>query len=96
MGLGAAVNLTDISLRYIFRGIDSEPTDIRPLASLTNLTTLDLRGTQVGNISALSPLTKLVVLGLRETEVSDLSALSSLTNLTELDLSVNPISTVHP
>ena len=64
--------------------IDKLPNSMR---LLTSLTSLDLKGTGVSDISALSNLTSLTSLDLSITGVSDISALSHLTSLTSLDLS---------
>ena len=64
----------------------TEVRDISALSDLTNLTYLNMGGTQVTDISALSTLIKLKTLRFHTTAVSDISALSNLTNLTELDM----------
>jgi Leucine-rich repeat (LRR) protein/predicted MPP superfamily phosphohydrolase len=68
--------------------------DISSLAHLTNLTQLDLMGTQVSDISALAHLTNLTQLDLRTTRVSDISALAHLTNLTKLNLGGTQVSDI--
>src|SRR5579883_2906913 len=52
--------------------------DLRPLSSLRNLTSLDLSETAASELSALSPLAGLRSLNLSETKVSELSPLSPL------------------
>ena len=59
----------------------------KSLSLLTSLTSLDIRGSKVIDISVLSNLTNLISLGLSNTQVKDISALSNLTNLIDLDLS---------
>ncbi len=62
----------------------AELKDISALARLTNLQTLDLRGTQVTEISALASLINLRELHLSYTRIDDVSALAGLINLREL------------
>ena len=62
----------------------------------TNLTSLDLYGNSISDLSPLSDLTNLTRLHLIENSISDLSPLSGLTSLTELILPRNPISDVSP
>ena len=66
--------------------------DIKPLASLTNLTVLDLDNNQISDIKPLASLTNLTLLVLRNNQISDIKPLQSLTRLTELRLSGNPIA----
>jgi Leucine-rich repeat (LRR) protein len=61
--------------------------DIAPLASLIQLTGLELNLPGLVNITALSEMTKLIKLTLAETSVADLSPLSALTLLKELTVS---------
>ncbi len=64
------------------------------MGQLTNLTSLNLAGTQISELPAwFSQLTNLTSLYLSETQISELPAwLSQLTNLTSLDFSVTQIS----
>ena len=66
--------------------------DISALASLTNLTHLDLGGTQVSDVSALAKLTNLTTLNLSSTQISDEKALHSLGKLIALNLSQTQLS----
>ncbi|MGL5832528.1 MAG: leucine-rich repeat domain-containing protein [Waterburya sp.] len=75
----------------------SNPTKLRDLNLLFNsidlihLSSLDLRRTQVRDVSALAKLTNLTWLDLSNTQVRDISALAKLTNLTNLDLSYTQV-----
>ena len=99
-GLEHAVNLTGLNLGSIF--IDGEwrenpmISNLSPLASLTNLTVLNLRRTAVSDVSPLASLTNLEELNLWGTAVSDVSPLASLTNLTVLDLVDTAVSDISP
>ena len=66
------------------------------IGSLTALEHLNLRDTQVSDISALSDLTALEYLNLRGTQVSDISALSGLTALRSLNLTGTQVSDLSP
>ncbi len=66
-----------------FKDLEKLPEEI---GDLTALTSLNLMGMQVSDVSALSGLTALTSLDLWKTEVSDVSALSGLTALTSLNL----------
>ncbi|OAA83201.1 cell wall-binding repeat-containing protein [Clostridium ljungdahlii] len=57
------------------------------LQYLTKLTSLNLKGTNVGSLTNLEKLTNLATLNLSNTEVSSLDSLKNLNNLTYLDLS---------
>ena len=70
--------------------------DLRPLAGLTALTSLDLAGTQVSDVGPLAGLTALTSLNLGSTRVSDVGPLAGLTALTSLDLAGTPVSDVGP
>jgi hypothetical protein len=63
---------------------------------LTRLTSLDLNGNQVADVSPLAGLATLTSLNLSDNLVSDASPLSGLTNLTVLELSFNQFSDVTP
>jgi internalin A len=60
--------------------------DISPLTSLTNLTTLYLVSNQINDFSPLTSLTNLTKLALGGIPISDISRLASLTNLITLDI----------
>ena len=70
--------------------------NLSPLAGLTNLNRLDLRGNNISDLSPLAGLTNLTWLELWDNRISDLSPLASLTNLTELRLGGNSISNLSP
>ncbi|HLP89565.1 MAG TPA: leucine-rich repeat domain-containing protein [Nostocaceae cyanobacterium] len=70
--------------------------DSIPLLKLTNLTLLNLSGTQVSDVSPLANLTNLTRLSLWGTQVSDVSPLANLTKLTQLYLSRTQVSDVSP
>ena len=94
-GLEYAVNLTGLDLGggWVDNEWHHNPiSNLLPLASLTNLESLDLGGTAVSDVSALASLTNLEWLDLSSTNVSDVSALASLTNLEELDLRSCPLN----
>jgi Leucine-rich repeat (LRR) protein len=61
--------------------------DVAPLASLTQLTELDLHLPGLVNITALSTMTQLTKLTIAQTDFTDLSPLSALTHLKELTVS---------
>jgi len=63
-------------------------------ASLKNLTSLDLSGTQVTDISELRELKNLTSLNLSRTRATDVSALRELKNLTSLDLSGTKVMSI--
>ncbi len=65
-------------------------------ANLLELTSLDLSGSDVSDLTFLQSATNLKELDLSDTQVSDISALSSLTNLEELDLSGTPVEDITP
>ena len=88
-GLEYAVNLETLRLTI-------EISDISPLASLTNLTELELVDNQITDISPLASLTNLTELYLQDNQISDVSPLASLTNLTILALADNQISDISP
>jgi Leucine-rich repeat (LRR) protein len=70
--------------------------DVRALAGLRRLQTLDLSFTQVRDVKPLARLAGLQVLHLRSTEVSDVGPLAALTGLQTLDLRYTPLSDVGP
>ncbi|MCH3964256.1 MAG: cell wall-binding repeat-containing protein [Clostridium sp.] len=63
--------------------------DLSDLKYLIRLTSLNLKGTNVGSLTNLEKLTTLNTLNLSDTNVSNLDTLKKLTNLTYLDLSSN-------
>ncbi len=70
--------------------------DLSPLASLTNLVSLEVPGNQIVDVSPLASLTRLERLNLRSNEIVDVSPLASLTRLEELWLGGNEIVDVSP
>ncbi|NES24172.1 MAG: leucine-rich repeat domain-containing protein [Symploca sp. SIO3E6] len=71
-------------------------TDISPLASLTQLTHLELPYNNIKNVSPLAGLTNLTYLDLQANDISVLTPLANLTKLRSLRLGVNAISDVRP
>jgi TGS domain/Leucine Rich repeats (2 copies) len=76
--------------------VDAKLKDLSPLANLTALQNLDLRGTEVSDLSPLANLTALQTLDLRGTEVSDLSPLANLISLQNLDLRDTQVRELSP
>ena len=71
--------------------------DLRPLAELTHLETLQIRHISAPkDFSPLLRLKKLTELRLEDSYLSDLSPLAKMTNLKELNLSSNKITDVSP
>ena len=96
-GLEFAINLEELNLGAEW--VEGEgwvhsnsASDLSPLAGLTNLKRLDLRGNNISNISPLAGLTNLIWLDLWSNRISDLSPVAGLTNLTELRLGGNSVS----
>ncbi len=104
-------NLTGLEHAHNLRGLDlggeyieeeqrnsynDAISDLSPLQGLTQLTWLDLSGTNVSNVSPLSGLTALTSLRLYGTPLSDVSPLAGLPQLRDLNLSSTPISDVSP
>lgn len=65
-------------------------------ANFAALTTLDLQGMEISDISSLSSLTSMRRLILSGTQVSDLGALRGLSDLTRLDIRDTPVADVAP
>ncbi len=65
-------------------------------ADMLRLTSLDLSGSDVSDLTFLQSATNLEELDLSDTQVSDISALSSLTSLEELDLSNTQVEDISP
>ncbi len=82
------------ALETLELGWNNSITDLRPLANLTSLTRLELRGNSITSVSALGNLTNLTYLSLRDNQIVNVSALGSLTNLTYLSLRDNQIVNV--
>lgn len=70
--------------------------DLTPLANLTNLESLYLRGENISNIDALSNLSSLEILSLNYTKVSNLNALSNLKKLKSLSIGDTNVKDVSP
>jgi len=100
---------TKLSLhKYCDRGYSYQLTDLRPLASFTQLTSLNLNGCsdpdygrsyshgKLSDISILANFTHLTELDLGQNSITDLSPLAALTELRVLDLSDNPITDLSP
>lgn len=69
-------------------------TDIRPLAKLTHLSTLDMDSGEIQDISPLAQLPYLTEISLKENQIQDISALKNLKQLTELYLDDNHIECI--
>ena len=65
-----------------------------PQADMLRLTSLDLSGLDVSDLTGLEFATNLEELDLSDTQVKDISALSTLTSLLELSLSGTPVSDI--
>ncbi|MEP0798282.1 leucine-rich repeat domain-containing protein [Trichocoleus sp. DQ-A3] len=83
------LSCTELDLRL------NEISDLKPLSSLTNLTSLTLN-CKISDLKPLSSLTKLTYLNLYENLISDLKPLSPLLNLTDLSLDCNQINDISP
>ena len=91
-GLEFAQNLVDLHLGDEGNAI----INLRPLATLTNLTYLNVGGNQVTDLMPLANLTHLTGLSLWNNRVNDISALASLTALTYLNLADNYVDDLSP
>ncbi|MHC6179322.1 cell wall-binding repeat-containing protein [Clostridium sp. JNZ X4-2] len=79
---------SNVSGSYSYKNsIDSS--DLDNLKGLTNLVSLNLKGTNIGSLANLEKITSLNTLNLSSSSVSNLNSLEKLTNLTWLDLSDN-------
>lgn len=88
------VTVNDANLRSALKsalGTGSITTD-----NMKSLTTLDLSGKKISDLTGLEAAVNLTHLSLRNNSVADLSALAGLTQLATLDLSGNRISSVTP
>ena len=105
----ACTKLSLQSVDWSFRGYPYQLTDLRPLASFTQLTSLNLNGCsypdgygrsysygKLSDISILANFTHLTELDLGQNSITDLSPLAALTELRVLDLSDNPITDLSP
>lgn len=91
-GLEFAENLGDLHLGDEGNAI----INLRPLATLTNLTYLNMGGNQVTDLRPLANLTHLTGLSLWNNRVNDISPLASLTTLTYLNLADNYVDDLRP
>jgi internalin A len=82
-------NLTELN-------ISNKISDLRPLASLKNLTTLNLESNQIVDVSPLAGLTKLTYLNLNANRIVNISPLSKLSELKLLSLIGNRITDIKP
>jgi internalin A len=74
--------------------IGKQISDLRPLASLTNLKTLYLGDNKISNVRPLASLTNLKGLILEHNQISDVKSLANLTSLTSLIISNNQINDI--
>ena len=74
----------------------AEISDLRGLEHATNLTTLNLYGNQLTDLSPLSGLESLISLDLGKNTITDIESLSSLTALTSLHLDGNELTNFSP
>ena len=97
-GLEHAVNLTRLDLGIIHgdKWHTNPISDVSPLAALTQLTSLNLNGTDIWDVSPLAALTQLTGLTLFATDIWDVSPLAALTQLTWLNLWGTDVSDVSP
>lgn len=70
--------------------------DVKPLAGLTNLTSISLSNNQISDIKPLADLIKLNWLLLYKNQIIDINPLEGLINLTSLYLYKNQISDIKP
>lgn len=92
-------NLTYLGLGYAVQNADdpTAPIDISPLAGLTNLTSLQMGGVVISDLSAVSNMQNLISLTVFNGEQPlDLTPLANLTNLQALTLRNNKITNVSP
>ena len=75
---------------------DTQITDITPLAKLTKLAVLNIRGGRISDISPLAGLTNLRHLNIDSANVSEISPLAEFTSLRNLILPNNPINDLSP
>ena len=106
----ACTKLSLQSVDWSSWGYSYQLTDLRPLASFTQLTSLDLNGGsgdlnggsggksygKLSDISILANFTNLTELDLGQNSITNLSPLAALTELRVLDLSDNPITDLSP
>ncbi|MGD9128113.1 MAG: leucine-rich repeat domain-containing protein [Planctomycetia bacterium] len=88
-GIEYAINLNGLFLHFC------DLDDISPIASLTNLTQIELGCNHINDISPVSGLTNVYYLFLGYNQISDASAVSGLVNLEELILHDNQIEILN-
>jgi len=76
--------------------INTQVSDLSPLAELKNLKILTLNNTQVSDLSPLAEVKYLKILTLNNTQVSDLSPLAEVKNLEWLNLRNTQVSDLSP
>ena len=92
-------NLTYLGLGYAVQNADdpTAPVDISPLAGLTKLTSLQMGGLVIDDLSAVANLKNLISLTVFNGEQAlDLTPLAGLTNLQALTLRNNKITDITP
>lgn len=75
---------------------DTGISTIAGLAEVSGLTTLNLSGNTIRNLTVLSNMTKLTDLNLQHNALTDLGALAPLTKLEKLDISFNSVTSLVP
>ena len=90
-GLEYATNMRSLSLC----GNGLSGLDLKPIADLTRLETIDLCVNEISDVSALAKLTNLVYLDLGANKVSDITPLANLTKLRQLNLGDNPVESIE-
>ena len=93
-GIEHATNINAILALTLFE--DTQITDITPLAKLTKLAVLNIRGGRISDISPLAGLTNLRHLNIDSANVSEISPLAEFTSLRNLLLPNNPINDISP
>jgi internalin A len=82
---------------YSSSGIGSNHiSDLRPLASLDNLISLELSGNPIDNLQPIANLTNLTSLRIAYSKIDNIQPLKDLVKLKELDLTDNQISDLQP
>jgi internalin A len=81
-------------LKFLF--ITGAVGDLAPLASLTNLETVTVKGGKIRDLKPLAGLTNLEYLDLSDNQISDLTPLAGLKKLKALHLSNNQIKDLTP
>ena len=82
----ALTTLTSLDLDGYPSELGLSITDVSPLASLTNLTMLDLSSNGIVDIAPLTSLTRLMQLDLGSNDITDVTALAHLPQLMELEI----------